>query len=191
MNSGANSDSEQFTELKLSRVHTLAQPTRTGRAHYAQAARTTPRPVVSRQCRGVQGVVSQAQHRPCRRPPQPYHSAHACATARRVAAMSLPYRQACRDTLQHPSLRLSRYNRLYHDTLPSGQASLSCHDTILCIAKITPSQAARARCRPCRGLPWSCCSLAMVVSWAWMAVSWPLLLRLGLLCHDTIPYIVT
>ena len=27
-----------------------------------------------------------------------------------IAAMSLPYRRACRDTPQQPSLRLSRYN---------------------------------------------------------------------------------
>ena len=54
----------------------------------------------------------------------------------RVTAMSLPYRWACRDTPQQPSLRLSRYNRLYRYTLPSGQASLSCHDTKLCIATL-------------------------------------------------------
>ena len=45
MNSDLNSDLEQCTESKLSRVHqvhTLAQPVRTGPAHYAQAARTAP-----------------------------------------------------------------------------------------------------------------------------------------------------
>ena len=42
MNSVPNSDSEQYTELKLSRVYsanTMTQPARTGRAHCAQAGR--------------------------------------------------------------------------------------------------------------------------------------------------------
>ena len=91
----------------------------------------------------------------------PCRCAHAPAAACRVAAMSLPYRQACRDTPQQPSLRLSRYNQLYRDTLPSGQASLSCHNTILCIATLTPSHArAAGRVVASLGrvaaLPWSC-----------------------------------
>ena len=41
-----------------------------------------------------------------------------------VAAPARPCRDLSRDTTQQPSLRLSRYNRLYRDTLPSDQASL-------------------------------------------------------------------
>ena len=48
----------------MHQVHTLAQPARTG-------PRTMPRPAVSRSCRGVQGAVSQACGRPCRRPGRP------------------------------------------------------------------------------------------------------------------------
>ena len=50
--------------------------------------------------------------------------------------------------------------RLYRDTTPSGQASLSCHDTKLCIVTLTPNQAARA---------------LLAVSWPSLAVSWDVL----------------
>ena len=142
------------TESKLGWVQTLAQPARTGCAHCAQAGR----------------VVG---------PPRPYRGPVTTRTRSLLRAMSLPYYRACRDTPQQPSLHLSRYNRLYRDTLPSGQASPSCHDTKLCIVTLTPNQAARACYRPCRGPPWPCRSLAMAVSWPWLAVSWPLQLRPG------------
>ena len=65
---------KQCIESKLGlvhQVHTLAQLVCIGRAHYTQAARTTP-------YRGTQWRRIVAQHRPCCRPPQPYHCVHAC-----------------------------------------------------------------------------------------------------------------
>ena len=63
--------------------------------------------------------------------------------------------------------------RLYHDTTPSDQASLFCHDTKLCIVTLTPSQDARARCRSYCAFLSAVSQYCSAVSWAWLAVSWP------------------
>ena len=124
-----------------------------------------------------------APSRSCRKSPlpcrcAPCRCAHPRAAVRRVAAMSLLYRRACRDTPQQPSLHLSRYNRLYRDTLPSRQAFLSCHDTMLCIATLTLARpCVRAVSRPARrpALSWpsdgrivGCIVAQPVVSWKTM-----------------------
>ena len=151
MNSVPNSDSEQCIESRLGwvhRMHTLnpscvptARALRLGCGLGAVSWRTL-------------GCVV-APSRSCRRCPLPCRNllsvtiqvciATQLLAARRVARriVRLPDYVAApawlclglsRDTTQQASLYLSRYNRLYRDTLPNGQASLAlCHDTIHCI----------------------------------------------------------
>ena len=125
-------------------MHTLIQPTCTGRPPRSYRGRVIARCVAAR-TRALLRAVSL----PC-----------SCRIAGCVATN--PSSQA--------SAFLSRYNRLYRDALPSGQASLSCHDTIVCIATLTPSQAPRARAA-CRVVA----SLGRVTAlpWLYRGRSWP------------------
>ena len=107
-----NSDSEQCTESKLGwvhQVHTLAQ-----------AARTAPRPAVSQLCCGMQGAVSQAQHRPYR--------GHVAACTRALLRSVLQ-----QDAAVSPGM--SRHT-------PTAKPLPSCHDTIVCIVTRFANQTA-------------------------------------------------
>ena len=144
--------------VKIESSAQCAQPERTGRSHCAQAALALCRVVACRvpYRRPSTGRVAG--------PPWPYHGYVAALTLALLRAVSLKYRRACHNTPEQPSLHLSRYNRLYRDTLPNGQASLSYHDTMLRIATLTPNQA----------VLWP----PLGMSWPISAVSWPSPLRL-------------
>ena len=150
MNNVPNSDSEQCTESKLGWVHQVHTLT--------QAARTAPRPCAQRRVAGLAW--------PCRRPGpavswpllgrvagigdrvtgplwvvSPLFRARPYARCAAHIAAPFAVSQRCcvlhRDTTQQPSCLRSRYNLLYHDTVPQPGP-------------------AHTRCRPCRGLPWPC-----------------------------------
>ena len=117
----AHSDLEQCTESKLGwvhQVHTLNPA----------CAPTAPRSRAQRALGAVswhQGAVSQAQHRPCCKPPRPYRGRVAAHTLALLRAVSQP----CRSRIAG---RVA--------THPRSQASV-CHYTTDCI--VTHSPAAR------------------------------------------------
>ena len=107
----------------MHQVCTLAQPARIGRAHCAQADRVAAvswavlQPVVGR----VAGLALAS------------HALHVMSRAlgrvarlwRRIVVPSRPCRSIVSRHNQLPSLLLSRYNRLYRDTLASQTTRLS------------------------------------------------------------------
>ena len=128
MTNVSNSDSEQCTESKLSRVHSA--PT-LGPSCTRTASCRRPGLAVSQRAPVVSHIVPHAVSLRVTRLPGS------------VTAPARPCRGLSRDTTQQPSLRLSRYNRLYHDTLLSGQASLLSRYND-CIVTHSTIQAARA-----------------------------------------------
>ena len=167
-NSVPNSDSEQCTESKLGwvhQVHTLAQPTRTSRAHCAQAGLVVVRTGQARPCRNAHPAVSCAVPcSPCRRAPE--HAA-----VRIVAPYVVSWRfppavsRLSRDTTQRPSRppftiqfivsphtpSAARPLRARHKPLRAGRpcrrASRSC-------SKSSP-RSYRGPIRSYRGRPWA------------------------------------
>ena len=139
---------------------------RPGCAHYAQAARWAVSWRALASCRGRPLAVSRALSRSCRRP-QAVVSQRYYAMYRKTPPSGQTL--SCHDTIDcivtHPSqssLRLSRYNQVYRDTLlPNCTPLLLCHDTMLCIAT-SPQRPGHALKRPALSCPLS-------------AVSWPLL----------------
>ena len=144
------------------------------RAWCTQAARTAPRPrahcIVSWPSTGRVAACGRYCHRravPCRLPAKPYRSTSPAVSQHCIAtcpvAKPLP---PCHDTIDcivtrlQPDCPLVTIQRLYRDTTPQRPAHCLRHDTILCIATQSTSQAARA-------LPAVSCPLS--------AVSWPLL----------------
>ena len=129
-NSGPNSDSEQCTESKLGWVHqvhtlnpacsprpTVSQPVAVRVAACGRSCRRLRRP-----CRSLWSVVSQAC--PALRV---MSRALVCVARllRRIVVPSRPCRSIVSRHSQLPSLLLSPYNRLYHDTPASQTACLS------------------------------------------------------------------
>ena len=125
------------------------------------------------------GVVSQAQHRPCHMPPRLYRGhvaactrALLCAMSQLAAAVSpgvlrhtpvakpLP---SCHDTIvcivtrfANQTARLSRYKDCIVTQPPAARPSLLLRYKTLYRDTHTQPSPTRARCRPCRGLPWPC-----------------------------------
>ena len=112
------------------------------------------------------GIMSQAWPVVSQRTPgcvaAPYRSPGCAVSRHSQRPYLLP---PCHDTIDcivthpQPDCPLVTIQRLYRDTTPQQPAPCLCHDTRLCIATLTPSQAAHARtadrivahARPCRG----------------------------------------
>ena len=166
MNSVPNSDSEQCTESKLGwihQMHTLAQPGRTGHAHYAQAGCVAAMSwAYARPYRGLWSAVLQTwpamlQTWPAMSPlesPHTQHQGHARAPCRALAHVSqIPcaVSQSAERRIAAPSCIVSRHKvaplpatiqLLYRDPAPS-----SAH----CASYRTRAWPYRGPTTPCRG----------------------------------------
>ena len=172
---------------------------------------------MSRPCRGVQGVVSQAQHRSCRRLPWPYRGHVAEHTRALLPAMSqhaaavssgmsrhtpttkpLP---SCHNTIfyivtrfANQTTRLSRYKDCIVTQPPATKASLlSRYITLYSDTHPQPGPA-RTHCWPYRLLTVSQhCHGRIVACYAmsWRAPARPCALLLSLTCHNIVCCIVT
>ena len=190
MNNVPNSDSQQCTESKLSRVysaHTLTKPARTGHAHYAQAGRVmglcpTASWLVAGRVAGLAGCVEglasrvpslaeravSSRPRKCR-----------CAPCRSSGAISWRaatlYRSALPSYRDPKSPPQPRYKSLYRDPAPSHTHCAPC----------------RARALPYRRPP----SRIVVKQWSYRGllhriVVRPCALPPSLACHNTVCCIV-
>ena len=146
MNSVSNSDSEQCTESKTGLGAPGAHPEPRLRAH---GACTVPRPVclLSLLC-ACSGCCVPAQPSMCHNTAEPtvcllsllcatYSRAYCVLAQAAVCQLSLSrYNRLYRDTLlQHPTpALLSQYNLLYCDTISQPCQPSACHNTTECIA---------------------------------------------------------
>ena len=96
-------------------------------------------------------------------------------------AVSRACRNPQRSIMAHCGRVAGRCPRSYHSLAapPVTIQRIVSRHTSLARLRASTLPHALARSRPCRGLPWPCRSLAMVVLWAWLAVSWPSPLRPG------------
>ena len=140
MNNVRNSDLEQCTKSKLSRVHhvdTLAQPAHTGRAHCAQVGHVVECRVSYR--RPNTGL--------CRRPPRPYRG--------RVVALT---RALVRRVAARPPFAPGHDTKLYRDPIHATHArpySKLCHSTLLSCRSVVSQPC-------CAILRHNCCPSAII-----------------------------